>query len=82
MPQCSEKLRSLAGKAALLALAWLVVLAAGAFSQSDRPTHFFAERTFEIPFEMDAGRPIKQVLLHASNDGKSYKQVASAAPAS
>jgi hypothetical protein len=80
MPQRSPILRSTAGNLAVLALVWLGHLLGTASCRAEIRTHYFADRRFEIPFEMSPGRPVKQVLLHASADGRTYSQVATAAP--
>jgi len=44
------------------------------------PKHYFNENKFEIPFETRFARPVKQVMLHASTDGKVFRHVATASP--
>jgi hypothetical protein len=80
MLQPCATIRSLARRILLHGVVVAAIAAVATTCRADGPVHFFAERTFEIPFEMDAGRPVKQVILHASSDGKRYTRVASAAP--
>jgi hypothetical protein len=51
-----------------------------AHSQAGAPVHYFNQRTFEIPFEVDNSRPVRQFFLYASKDGKPFTKVAAAAP--
>jgi hypothetical protein len=80
MPRSSAKLRSFAGRLGLLAVLCLGMLSASAQAQGEAPVFYFKERTFEIPFEVDSSRPVRQFFLYASTDGKSYARVAAAAP--
>lgn len=66
---------------ALLALSLLgITLAAPAQGIDDSPRHYFNADTFEIPFDMSANRNVKQVLLYASTDGKTFNEAAAAEP--
>lgn len=43
--------------------------------------HYFNDRTFEVPFELDRGMAVKHVLLHVSTDnGKTFKHVSTTGP--
>jgi hypothetical protein len=65
----------------LLAALCLALLPARGLGQG--AVHYFADRSFEIPFEVDPGRPVRQFFLYASTDqGKNYKRYAAAAPGS
>jgi hypothetical protein len=79
MPQLSAKLHSLAGRLGLLVLC-LGILPAPARCQTGAPDHYFNQRTFDIPFEWDNSRSLRQFFLYASTDGKNYTKVAAAAP--
>jgi hypothetical protein len=80
MAPSSTKLRSLAGRLGLLAVLCLGICSGPALGQGEAPVFYFKERTFEIPFEVDNSRPVRQFFLYASTDGKSYTRVAAAAP--
>jgi hypothetical protein len=71
---------SLSGRLGLLAALWWGLGPGSAACRADSPVYYFANRTFALPFELIPGRPIRQVLLHASSDGKTYRPVATAIP--
>jgi hypothetical protein len=49
--------------------------------RADAPYHYCNARTFQIPFDMDPNRHVRQVLLYVSSeDGKTMEQVSSAGP--
>lgn len=61
------------------ALAGLALFGAAALAQADGPVHYFADKTFEIPYSMAADRTFKRLHLHASTDqGKNYTASGSA----
>lgn len=78
MSQAHDKRRSRAGTQALLVVFGLLLIAGPAAAQ--QRSYYFKERTFEIPFDMNFGRPVAKVLLHVSTDRQRYNQVASAEP--
>jgi hypothetical protein len=80
MPRYFPKLRSLAGRLVLLVVSCFGLVPGQALGQGDAPVHYFNQRTFEIPFEVDNRRPVLQFFLYASTDGKTYTRVAAAAP--
>jgi hypothetical protein len=80
MPRSRANHRALPRKLAVLALLCLGALLLAGEGRADSPYHYFNDRTFQIPFDMDPSRPVRQVLLYVSTDGKSPEQVAAAAP--
>ncbi|MFM7151599.1 MAG: hypothetical protein ACKO23_17375 [Gemmataceae bacterium] len=65
-------MKRVAGGLAPLVVALLALTAASTRGQTDSPVHYFAERTFEIPYSMSADRPFRRLHLHVSSDGKEF----------
>lgn len=63
----------------LAALALLGLLSLGSLSRcrADGPVHYFADRTFEIPYSISPERTFRQLNLFVSTDGRSYTRVGS-----
>ena len=80
MPRCRANPRSPARRLALLGLLCLGFFLPAGVGRGETPYHYFNDRTFQIPFDMDPSRPVRQVLLYVSSDGKNPQQVASAGP--
>lgn len=53
-------------------LALLVLLASWGPAKAAKPVSYLSNRSFEIPFVLTPGRPIAEVILHVSRDGKNY----------
>ena len=76
-PRCSMY-RCLAGRLAVLALLCLIGAGGLPRCQADSPVHYFADRTFEIPYSISPDRVFRQLHLFASTDnGRSYARVGS-----
>ncbi len=59
-------------------LAMFACLALSSLVWADSPVHYFAERTFEIPYSLDPDPTFARLHLHVSSDeGKTYSQAAS-----
>src|SRR5438067_10248805 len=76
MPHDLADCRRLLGLALLVGL----LLGAGAAAQGtkldDVPAHYFNVDQFEIPFAMNPGRNVRQVILWASTDGQNFDAAA------
>ncbi|MFO0844285.1 MAG: hypothetical protein U0797_18125 [Gemmataceae bacterium] len=67
--------RRVVGWIFLPVIAWLAL--AGS-CRADSPVHYFAERTFEIPFSTEPSRKFRRIHLHVStDDGKTYSAAGS-----
>jgi hypothetical protein len=75
MPPPSAKHRSAARWSSLLAVVCLAVCWSAGPVHAQPQVHYFSGRTFEIPFEMGPIGSVKQVVLHASTDGKTWAPV-------
>ncbi|MGL4554768.1 MAG: hypothetical protein ACRC33_26685 [Gemmataceae bacterium] len=60
------------GRTAVERLAVFAVLAASLTARADSPSSYVSRREFEIPFTLTPGRPLSEVILHVSRDGKTY----------
>jgi hypothetical protein len=58
-----------------VALCWLALPGGAGRCLADGQVHYFADRTFEIPYSMSPDRTFRQLHLHASTDGRNYSQV-------
>jgi hypothetical protein len=80
MPHDLADCRRLIGLALLVGLLLGLRLAAQGTKLDDVPGHYFNEDQFEIPFAMNPGRNVRQVVLWASSDGTNFDAAATSRP--